>query len=128
MAARSRRAEPRGVWPTSEHRCRFGRSQPLLSTARKHKPCAYRGADDLITQRGSGEIVEAIAGALADDDIFGINSAKFGNRLADVVVVERRHDVKPADDGEYLVDAGGGDCGAYRVDDAAMATGGEHDK
>src|SRR5215470_3419959 len=80
-------------------------SHSLSWTTREHKPRAHGGVDHPITEFGSGQIVKAVTGAVADDDVFGIDGAKFGNRLSDVVVVERRHDVKPANDGEHLINA-----------------------
>ena len=58
--------------------------------------------DHPIAELRPGEVIESITGAVAYDDVFGIDGAEFGDRLSDVVVIERRHDVKPADDGEHL--------------------------
>ena len=96
------------------------------SSTRKHKPRAHRGVDHPVTELGPGEIIEAVAGAVAGNDVFGIDRTEFGDHQPDVVVVERRYDVKPADDGEHLVNARGGHRGADRIDDAAMAAGGEY--
>src|SRR5262249_21463143 len=95
----------------------------VRSTARKHKSRAYRGMNNLVAKLGPSKIVEAVASTVADDDVFGINGAEFGNSLPDVVIVQWRHDVKTTDHGKHLVDARGRHCGADRVDDAAMAAG-----
>ena len=92
----------------------------IHNRCREHKPRANCGVDHPVTEFGPGEIVEAVTGAVADDDVFGIDGAEFGNRLSDVVVIERRHDVKPANDGEHLINARGGHRRAHRIDDAAM--------
>lgn len=82
--------------------------------------------DHPITEFDPCEIVEAVTGAVAYDDVFGIDGTEFGNRPSDVVVIERWHDVKPADDSEHLIDARDGHRRAHRIDDAAMTARREH--
>ena len=84
--------------------------------------------DHPVAQLGPGQIVKAVTRAVPDDNVFRIDRAELGNRLADVIVIERRHDVKSADHGEHLFNAGSGHRGTHRVDYAAMAAGGEHDE
>jgi hypothetical protein len=87
----------------------------------EHQPRADRRMDHLVAQRGARQIVEAVAGAMTDDQIFRINGAEFLDGLVDVVVAERRHDVKAADHGKDFIDAGRGDGLTHGIDDAAMA-------
>jgi hypothetical protein len=61
--------------------------------------------DHPIAEFGPGEIVEAVTGAVADDYVFRIDGTEFGYRPSDIVVIERRDDVKSADDGEHLINA-----------------------
>lgn len=107
-------------YPFAEDEGEQAVSQPPI----KHKPRARRGVDHLIAQFGAGEIVEAVAGAVADDDVFGINHTELSNHPADVVIIEQRRDVKRTDDCKHLVNARGGHRGAHGIDHAAMTTGG----
>ena len=70
----------------------------------EHKPHPYRGVNDLFAHGFAGEIIEPVAGAMRRDQNIGIDLLKCLNCLADVVVAERRHDMKTADNGVHLVD------------------------
>ena len=87
----------------------------------EHQPCADRRVDHLVAERGAGQIVEPVAGAMADDQVSRIDIAEFLDGLVDVVVAERRHDMEAADHGVHLVDARRRHRLAHGVDDAAMA-------
>ena len=51
------------------------------------------------------DLKEAKALLVGDDYVVGIDGTEFGNCQSDVVVIERRQDVKSADDGEHLMNA-----------------------
>ena len=84
--------------------------------------------NDLFAHGFASEITKAVAGAMRRDQDIGINFLECFNCLADVVVAERRHNMKAADDGVYLVDAGHFLGSLYSVDHAAMATRGQDDE
>jgi hypothetical protein len=60
----------------------------------------------LVAERRTRQVIEAVAGAMANDEMVRIDGAEFLDRLVDIVIAERRHDIETPDDGMYLVDAG----------------------
>src|SRR5690242_15131905 len=96
-------------------------TRPCGALAAEYEPHADRGMDHLVAERGTRQVVKAVAGAMRGDQIIRIDLAEFLDGRADVVVAERRHHVEAADHGQHLVDAGGRDRLAHGVDDAAMA-------
>src|SRR6476619_6867389 len=112
-------------WPPRPART-WGFPSLRRALAAEYEAHADRGMDHLVAERGTRQVVKAVAGAMRGDQIIRIDLAEFLDGRADVVVAERRHHVEAADHGQHLVDAGGGDRLAHGVDDAAMAARGEH--
>ncbi len=73
-----------------------------------------------------GEVVEPISGTMAGDQVFRIDLFQSRDDLSDVGVIERRNDMEAANHGMDLPDARHGLGLPDRVDDAAMASGGEN--
>jgi hypothetical protein len=82
--------------------------------------------DDFIAQLIAGEVVEPISGTMAGDQVFRIDLVQSRDDLSDVGVIERRNDMEAANNGMHLLDARHGLGLPNRVDDAAMAAGGEN--
>src|SRR5262249_16228388 len=87
---------------------------------------SHSRVDHLVAERLPGEIVEAITGAMRCDQIIRIDLLEFLDRLRDVIIVQRRHDMKAADYRMHLANAGSIDRLPYGINHAAMAARSEH--
>ena len=81
--------------------------------------------DDFVAELITGEVVKPFSGAMTGNQVIRIDLLQRRDDLSDVVVVERRNDMKAADDGMHLLEAGRDLRLPDRIDNAAMATGGE---
>jgi hypothetical protein len=77
--------------------------------------------NDLVRKSGAGEIIEALAAAMSQDQIGGINVLERRNDLVNVIVVERWYDMEAANHRVHLRNPGSGLRLPYGVDDPAMA-------
>ena len=82
--------------------------------------------NDFVAQLITGEVVKPISGAMAGDQVIRIDLLHGRKDLSDVVVVERRNDMEATDDGMHLLEAGRDLRLPDRVNDPAMAAGGEN--
>src|SRR5262249_15053423 len=83
---------------------------------------SHRRVDHLIAEHLSREIVEAITRAMPGDQIIRIDPPEFLDGFADVVVTQRRNDMKSADHGMDFIYSGCGDGLADGIDHTAVAT------
>jgi hypothetical protein len=70
-------------------------SAPSLCT--EDKPRSYGRVNDFIAQFISGEVVEAISGAMAGNQVIRIDLLQGRDDLSHVVVVVRRNDMEAMD-------------------------------
>jgi len=98
--------------------------RPLRS---EDEPGSHGRVNDFVAQLITSEVVEPISGAMAGDQVIRIDVLQGRNDLLDVGVVERRNDMETTDNSMHLLEAGHGLRLPDRIDDAAMAAGGEND-
>jgi len=79
-----------------------------------------------VRKSGAGKVIEALAAAMSQDQIVGINLLQCRNDLMNVIVVERWHDMEAADHRVHLRNPRSGLRLPYGVDDSAMAARGQH--
>ena len=82
--------------------------------------------NDFVAKLIASEVAESISRAMAWDQVIRIDLLHGRKDLSDVVVVERRNDMEATDDGMHLLEAGRDLRLLDRIDDAAMAAGGEN--
>src|SRR5262249_22491859 len=108
-------AKPAIISPTIEatsgtmsdlKRSEVGGQGPAHHTLRlEDESRADRGMHDLLADRLPRKIIEPVAGAMRRDEMVRVDLLERLDGVADVVVAERRHDVKAADHRVHLVDA-----------------------
>jgi hypothetical protein len=84
--------------------------------------------NDFIAQFIAGEVVEAISGAMAGNQVIRIDLLQGRDDLSNVVVVERWNDMEATDNGMHLLETGYDLRLPDRVDDAAMAARRQNDQ
>ena len=82
--------------------------------------------NDFVAKLIASEVAESISRAMAWDQVIRIDLLHGRKDLSDVVVVERRNDMEATDDGMHLLEAGRDLRLPDRVNDPAMAAGGEN--
>ena len=92
-----------------------------LTLGSEDEPGSHGRVNDFVTQFIAGEVVEAISGAMAGDQVIRIDLLQGRDDLSNVVVVERRNDMEATDNGMHLLEAGRDLRLLDRIDDAAMA-------
>ena len=84
--------------------------------------------NDFVAQLVAGEVVEPFSRAMTGDQIIRIDLLQDRDNLPNVGVVERRNDMETTDDGMHFLNAGRDLRLPNRINDAAMAAGGENNQ
>jgi hypothetical protein len=74
-----------------------------LTLGSEDEPGSHGRVNDFVTQFIAGEVVEAISGAMAGDQVIRVDLLQGRDDLSDIVVVERRNDMEATD---MRIDAG----------------------
>jgi len=77
----------------------------LLRSGPENKPRSDGGMDDLVAHLIAGDFEKPIPGAMPGNEIVGIDLLERRDDLPDVVVVQRRNDMKAADNSVHVPDA-----------------------
>src|ERR1044072_6661662 len=84
--------------------------------------------DHFVGHFSAHEVIEPLPSTMARNQIIRIHVFEGCNDFPNILVAQRWHDVKTADDRMYSLDAGGSLRLFDRIDDAAVTAGGEYDQ